>query len=188
MREISQVIWLQLGTIFADFRVHPESNASPNWLDRSQAFSGRLSVEGDLATWHHDLECPSLGREVPDQAALKLDGDLLIEEGTDYVEHWTLLDSLSESGNFVAELYAPSDTPNAGPTNEAIIARVVSVGGSAIGLWHLPQRGAALLRNGRQWEIVSQIGDKTGAASIEELLRSLSEDDATYGEWQIVRY
>lgn len=87
------VSWGQTRNLFVDIRIPPNRPASsgrrsfedftPEELSRiaeQQAFAGHVVVEGDRCTWHRCIDYqPNTGR--PDTGRLRLEGDLLHEEG-----------------------------------------------------------------------------------------------------------
>lgn len=79
--ETTEVTWLQAGELYVDLR-GPAGAVSAG-------FAGRLVSNGGEARWLRtiDLLPP---RATPDQGSLDVDGDDLVETGSDgsYVEHW----------------------------------------------------------------------------------------------------
>jgi hypothetical protein len=126
--ECSDVVWVQVGRWFADFRM-PRPGAPANHpFDRAHAFSGVLEVLDTVGTsatvtWHHDLDSEQATASGsgdaggPDAGHLALAGGVLVESGDGYVEWWSR-PSAREGGppSWVVEHVEPGDGPN-GPVD-----------------------------------------------------------------------
>jgi len=90
----SRVVWLQTPTLYADIRV-PRDRRAP------QGFAGRLTVTGQVCSWHRpiDLQPPP---HPPDVGAMFRRGRRMIECGihANYLEDWRLVDD--GGGRFLA--------------------------------------------------------------------------------------
>ena len=96
--ECSDVVWVQVGPWFTDFRLPRPGASGTHPYDRARAFSGVLGVrqaEGTTAAveWHHDLDTDGAAdggsAATPDAGTLVLAGGLLVETGDGYVEWWS---------------------------------------------------------------------------------------------------
>lgn len=143
--ECSDVVWVQAGPWFADFRL-PRPGAAPDHpFDQRHAFSGILEVRQAVDTsatvaWHHDLDTDSRPDDPPDAGHLALGGGLLVESGDGYVEWWSRPSATP-----------PGATPNrgtwvverAGPADGAVDVRMVCADGMAVAVWAGDHPGGA---------------------------------------------
>lgn len=98
----TEVYWLQSHGLYIDLRLPPERPdftgvcdiehmraEQIDWMARVQGFAGRLSLEGDIASWQRDLDIqpPSA---VADVGRLERRGNAMTEYGVlaDYTEEW----------------------------------------------------------------------------------------------------
>ena len=144
--ECSDVVWVQVGPWFADFRLPRPGASSTHPYDRARAFSGVLDVrhaEGTTATveWHHDLDTDHAddgpGDAAPDAGTLALGGGLLIETGEGYVEWWSRPAGTLERPTGPIGRAAPSDEWVAEHLDAAgaVDARMVCADGMAAAVW-----------------------------------------------------
>lgn len=138
--ECSDVVWVQVGPWFADFRLPRPGASSTHPYDRARAFSGVLDVrhaEGTTATveWHHDLDTDRAdsgpGDAGPDAGTLVLGGGLLIETGEGYVEWWSRPAGSPERLTGPPREWVAEHLDAAG----AVDARMVSADGMAAAVW-----------------------------------------------------
>jgi len=151
--EVSDVVWAQVGSYFADVRVPVAAMGNGSavlcHLDGPQAFSGSLSCDGETVTWRHDLD--TNGHPAGDDCALlERKGSAVIERGAGYLELWNraergpaaVLERLDRDGR---------------PT-----ARVITVADLTVAVWAGRRAGGATLRfDDGGWEIEAYVG--TGA-------------------------
>ena len=182
LSEVSEVIWIQIGENFTDFRSPYENTSTPNLLhqiDRLQVFSGTLTVAKGKATFTHDFHLPRDKCIDPDRSTLILLGEFLIELGDDFMEIWQRINkaqSLQDSTH-ADQLLTPKHEQQhlnhnvAGPTFQ-----VAQVKDLAIGVWQLPTPGGVLLkRSGGTWAVRARIGDERDALLCLETLVRLSK-------------
>jgi hypothetical protein len=172
--ECSDVVWLQWGPWFADFRLPRPGRRAEHHFDLAHAFSGRLAVAeagdplgpGAAVVWHHDLDtAPPPGGE-PDGGRLTLRGELLVETGVGYVEWWRRPDGRpSASAGLVLEHRGPGGE---GP----VVARTVCVDGMAVAVWAGEPGGGAWCSAQANWEPGRLVGGRPEALGIVEALRA----------------
>jgi hypothetical protein len=140
--ECSDVVWVQVGRWFADFRLPRPGVSASHPFDRVHAFSGVLEVFDAVGTsatvrWHHDLDTDHTASDgpgdggSPDAGRLALGGGLLVESGDDYVEWWRR-PAATEDGppGWVVEHVDPVSGPN-GPVD----CRMACADGMAVAVW-----------------------------------------------------
>jgi hypothetical protein len=144
--ECSDVIWIQVGEWFADFRLPRPGGTASHPFDRAHAFSGVLEVldsSGTSATvaWHHDLDTDhtstdasgegASGDDSADAGHLSLGGGLLVESGDGYVEWWSRPAASADGppGWVVAHV-----DPVAG-AGAPVDGRMVCADGMAVAVW-----------------------------------------------------
>lgn len=127
--ERSHVFWLQTPHWHADLRIpdgRPDfsgisrisqcDDAQLAWLARQQGFYGLTQVDGDICTWHRQMDFqPANGSR--DIGRMALDGDRLTETGVevDYLEKWERLPH-SRGGTAALELVWEAGRQPARPT------------------------------------------------------------------------
>lgn len=150
-REVSDVVWAQVGRYFADVRSpapgaegeEPELCA----LDGPQAFSGWLRCEGDLVTWCHDLDTKRLPPGYQDSASLERNGATVIERGPGYLELWM---RARQGPALVLERADRTGVPT---------ARILMVADLTVAVWRGRRAGGATLRfEDGGWEVESYVG------------------------------
>jgi hypothetical protein len=159
-REMSDVLWLQVGPFFADIRLPRPSLEGDralggivmvNALNAARAFSGTVSGGGDRLLWHHDLDTMAVRPAHDDSAVVLRFADLLIEAGAGYVERW----------------HAGHPRPVEGSVFErrtlatgAVDARMLHVGDDAVAVWATPARGGARLQRLADgcWVLAGKVG------------------------------
>ena len=153
-REVSNVVWAQVGRYFADVR-SPATAPEPDEqelcsLDGPQAFSGRVQFDRDKVIWCHDLDTRPLPRGYEDSASLERNGKTVIERGAGYLEVW------KRAGGGPALALERADRTGT-PT-----ARILVVGDLTVAVWSGRRSGGATVRfDDGGWEVESYIG--TGA-------------------------
>jgi hypothetical protein len=148
--ERTDVLWLQVGTFFADLRV-PYEPADPELSvrDDPQAFSGQVRYDPPRLTWTHDLDTMARPSGHKDSAVVERHGSMLFERGEGYIERWQR-ERPPENGT-VLQLH---DSSTGCP-----IARIVIVADLAVGVWIEPvPGGAALVRRRGDWASVAAVG------------------------------
>lgn len=148
--EVSDVVWAQVGSYFADVRVPVAAmgNGSPGLchLDGPQAFSGSLSCNGETFTWRHDLDTNG-HRASDDCALLERKGSGVIERGAGYLEFW------KRAGRGPAAVLERLDRDGS-PT-----ARVITVADLSVAVWAGRRAGGATLRfDDGAWEVEAYVG------------------------------
>jgi hypothetical protein len=96
----TRVLWLQTRGLFADIRIpgdRPKRPTAQSFADYDDAelvklaamygFAGSFAVEGSFCRWLRSLDYQPPGGP-PDEADCRLEGDLLIELGSNYREDW----------------------------------------------------------------------------------------------------
>jgi hypothetical protein len=149
--EVSDVVWAQVGRYFADVR-RPAHRADGEdvqlcALDGPQAFSGRLSYSGDIATWRHDLDTTNQPRGFEESASLERKGSTVIERDPEYLELWR---RVARGPALVIERADHKGAP---------AARIVMVAELAVAVWTGRGSGGATLRfDDGGWEVESYVG------------------------------
>lgn len=156
--EVTDVLWLQVGEMFADIRFPKIGSASEVSLDLPQAFSGSVAVEGSLITWTHDMDTLERPPGKIDDGTFEWQDHILLEIGEDYVEHWDSLGQPQDSPGQVAEYREPVEELSRSTPPAALRSRVVRVGSLAVAVWSSPFPGGALLEAEPQWHIVNEVG------------------------------
>jgi hypothetical protein len=143
--ECSDVVWVQAGPWFADFRLPRPGAAPAHPFDQSHAFSGVLEVRSAVDTsatvaWRHDLDTDSRHDDTPDAGQLALAGGLLVESGDGYVEWWSRPSAVPggpdpSAGAWVVE--------HRDPAVDTVDARMVCADGMAVAVWAGEHPGGA---------------------------------------------
>ena len=186
LAEVSDVLWLQVGTKFADIRFPRAEQTFSVPLDISQAFSGTFSVIGDRMAWIHDLDTvvrPSGGME---EARFDWSDGNLVEIGDDYVEHWDPSAQPLAVPSQVAECFAIPEDSAATSLERVITARVVRIGSLAVAVWFRPWPGGALLVSDPQWRVVSTIGNQATGVDLVVLVGALASEVQLPFGWELV--
>ena len=149
--EVSDVVWAQVGTYFADVRVpvpaSGDGSAGLCYLDGPQAFSGSLVHNGDTVTWRHDLDTEGHRNGFNDSAVLERKGSTVIERGAGYLEFW------KRAGRGPASVLERSDRTGI-PT-----ARILTVADLTVAVWSGRRAGGATLRfDDGGWEVEAYVG------------------------------
>jgi hypothetical protein len=161
LREMSDVLWLQVGDYFADLRVPrraPEGgralggNVMLNALNAPRAFSGTVRGHGDRLVWSHDLDTMAVVPDRNDGAVVLQFADLLVEAGAGYVERW----QAAASGEGPAGTVHERRNLDSG----LVDARMLCLGDDAVAVWAVPARGGARLRRrgGGTWLVDARVG------------------------------
>jgi hypothetical protein len=162
--EPSSVVWVTVAPYFGDVRVLKEHTADAHALDHTQAFAGTLSVVGDTATWHHELDTVDRGDHHADTATVVERYPHLVEIGDGYEERWTKVESdVTRSG--VADLAGPAG---------ALRARIVLIAERAIVVWAMPTPGGALLERRSRWVTAALVGLEPGDLELTTVAASLN--------------
>jgi hypothetical protein len=176
LREMSDVLWLQVGDYFADLRVpRPASEGGRalggdvlvNALNAPRAFSGTVHGTGDTLVWRHDLDTMVVRLDHDDEAVVLRFADLLVEAGAGFVERWQAVSTEAPTG----QVYERR-TVAAG----AVDARVLRIGDDAIALWAAPARGGVRLRrHDGEWEVQARVGAQRLSVEVASNLPGVSE-------------
>jgi hypothetical protein len=167
-REMSDVLWLQVGPYFADLRRPYDAgeggralggNVLVNALNSARAFSGTVEGAGDRITWHHDLDTMPVTSDHHDAAVVLRFADLLMEAGEGYVERWQSACPRGTEGRVLERRSRESGV---------VDARMVQVGADAVAVWFAPASGGARLRCGRDgaWSIEARVGAQPLSAEV----------------------
>ncbi len=89
--KMTEVIWIQTPTLYADIRVAAPDDPSPE--ARDEGFAGWLDVADQVCTWHRPVDLHPRP-EGGDQGAMYLDNDVMIEVGllANYMEEYQRID------------------------------------------------------------------------------------------------
>jgi hypothetical protein len=139
--EVSDVLWLQVGTRFCDLRASRPGPSSDHLLDRPQAFSGTVEISRGAITFHHDLDSLPRDPAHPDVSTVHLAAAAMYERGPGFEERWVRTSGPDDGGG-VAELRADGAAP---------LARVVRVGPLALAVWGGRTPGGARYRADHEW-------------------------------------
>jgi len=194
VEEPSLVVWLQAGSRFADLR-WPLPGAGPlHALDVAQAFSGSVSLHGTVATWCHDLDTSDRAPGHVDSAVVGRDGDLLVEQGQGYVEHWRLASGAGDDA-VAAELVVPTGDRRFTRTATRVAARAVRVGALAVGVWSDPFPGGCLYEldpegggagtTGAGWSPTRRLGHPDGGVGVPVVLAALDAGRPPASPWRL---
>ena len=171
--EPSDVLWLQVGTHFADLRLPRDGGAVSDVYDRPQAFSGVLHVDeaadSPIALWIHDLDTITDRAGVVDRATLRplptaMQPEALDEEGPGYQESWQKVSVDPHASDVVLER---RDSPN------VLTARIVSTSGLAIAVWAGDHPGGEWLDLTDPNSGVRQVGDDDHRFSLDDALATI---------------
>jgi hypothetical protein len=167
--EPSSVLWVTVAPYFCDLRVLDRDDPEPHLLDRTQAFAGTLSVDGDIVTWSHDLDTESPDPRQTDTATVTGGPTELIETGAGYEERWTKVSAATESAGGVPRGVADRSTPDG-----TLGARMVLSGELAIAVWAMPSPGGALIEGGQGWATTRSVGHQPAGLELPAVAAMLS--------------
>jgi hypothetical protein len=189
--ECSDVVWLQWGRWFADFRLPRPGRQAVDQFDVAHAFSGRLAVTeagdpvgpGATVLWHHDLDtAPPPGGE-PDGGQLTVRGELLVETGDGYIEWWQRPEGRPPvSPALVLERRGPA---GGGTDHGAVVARTVCVDGMAVAVWAGEPGGGAWCSAESGWQPGRLVGAPPDALGIVEALQAAVDGGRLPEAWQL---
>ncbi len=138
--EVSDVLWLQVGSHFCDLRTALPGATSLHGLDLPQAFGGHVEVASGAITFRHDLDSMHRDPAHPDVSTVHRIADAMYERGPGFEERW-VLSSRPDDPCALAE----RDGAN------GILARIVRVGAVALAVWGGPEPGGARYAEGEHW-------------------------------------
>jgi hypothetical protein len=174
--ECSDVVWLQVGSWFADFRLPRPGRRATHPFDIAHAFSGKIDVadtsEGRATvTWRHDLDTLDHEDEDPDTARVVLSGRVLVESGEGYVEWWGRPDDADLD---VAGVVLDYQGRGAGAESrkEEVTARVVCVDQMAVAVWSGPGAGGVWCSAAGDWEPRRVVGTWGATADVGLAIRA----------------
>ena len=149
--EVSDVLWIQAGAYFADVRVARPGIGSWSELDQTQAFSGHVTFDCPVVTWHHELDTIGRPPGYEDRADVEAYGaDQLCERAPGYVEFWRRVCE-PDTGTAVLE--------KRDRRTGAIAARVIQSGDVVACVWAgMEPGGAALRHEGGGWDVIALVG------------------------------
>ncbi len=171
--EPSDVLWLQVGTHFADLRLPRDGGVASDVYDRPQAFSGILHVDessaSPMALWMHDLDTISDRAGEVDRATLRPlptaeEPEALDEEGPGYQESWQ---KVSIDPHASDEVLERRDSLN------VLTARIVSTSGLAIAVWAGDHPGGRWLDLTDPNSGIRQVGDDDHRFSLDDALAAI---------------
>jgi hypothetical protein len=139
--EVSDVLWLQVGSHFCDLRTRLAGATSVHGLDLPQAFGGRVEVARGAITFHHDLDSMQRDPAHPDVSTVHRVADAMYERGPRFEERW-VLSSLPDDARALAE--------RSGVDGD-VVARIVRVGAVALAVWGGMEPGGARYTDREQW-------------------------------------
>jgi hypothetical protein len=172
--EPASVLWLTVSPYFCDLRFFNRQEPKPNPLDRSQAFSGTVSVTENIVTWSHDLDTTERARDHADSAPMIGHPGELLEIGDEYEERWLRTEIGGEAAG-AAEIVGADDSP---------LARIVLVGMTAIAVWAEPTPGGALLERSEGWSTSRLLGEEPCELALAEVCAALTGGGALPGWWK----
>jgi hypothetical protein len=131
--EVSDVLWLQVGSHFCDLRTSRPGATVAHGLDLPQAFAGSVEVAQGAITFRHDLDSLHRDPAHPDVSTVHRIAEVMYERGPGFQERW-VLSSEPEHPRVLAER---SDA------HGAVLARIVRVGTVALVVWGGVEPGGA---------------------------------------------
>lgn len=131
--EVSDVLWLQVGSHFCDVRTRLPGASSSHGLDLPQAFGGSVEVARGFITFHHDLDSLRRDPAHPDVSSVHRIAAVMYERGPGFEERW-VLSSEPDHPRAIAERTG---------ADGAVLARIVRVGTVALAVWGGPEPGGA---------------------------------------------
>ncbi len=139
--EVSDVLWLQVGSHFCDLRTAMAGATPVHGLDLPQAFGGRVEVARGAITFHHDLDSVPRDPAHPDVSTVHRIADAMYERGPGFEERW-VLSSQPDDPCALAERYGADGD---------FLARIVRVGAVALAVWGGTEPGGARYTDREQW-------------------------------------
>lgn len=182
--EVTDVLWLQVGEMFADIRFPRAGSSSTISLDLSQAFSGFVAIAGSLITWTHDMDTIERPPGKIDDGTFEWEGDILLEVGEDYVEHWDSLGQPQGSPGQVAEYRGPMEERQGHTPAAALHSRIVRVGSLAVAVWSSPFPGGALLEADPQWHVVNEVGYRWTEGDFTAVVEAMAASNPLPARWE----
>jgi hypothetical protein len=140
-KEVSDVLWLQVGSHFCDLRTTLPGATSVHGLDLLQAFGGSVEVAEGVITFHHDLDSVHRDPAHPDVSTVHRIADAMYERGPGFEERWVLS---SRPGD-------PCALAERNAASGLLLARIVRVGAVALAVWAGPEPGGARYTDREHW-------------------------------------
>jgi hypothetical protein len=131
--EVSDVLWLQVGSHFCDLRMSRPGATVAHGLDLPQAFAGRVEVAQGAITFRHDLDSLRRDPAHPDVSTVHRITEVMYERGPGFEERWVLSPE-PEHPRVLAERSGADGT---------LLARIVRVGTVALVVWGGVEPGGA---------------------------------------------
>ena len=171
-REVSDVLWLQVGRHFCDLRTPHPGTTPTQVLDQTQAFSGTVDLHQGAISFHHDID--SLPRDPgnPDEGTVHRSGDTMMERGPGFEERW-IMASLPGDDTAMAEYRHGG----------AVRARIVRVGSVALAIWGGSLPGGAQYQLRHEWIRERPTANDDGGWHIDAAALAVGQDAPLPDGW-----
>ena len=160
--EVSDVLWLQVGSHFCDLRTPRPGSPSAHGLDLPQAFGGRVELTRGAITFRHDLDSVRRDPAQPDVSTVHRIADAMYERGPGFEERWVLA-SGPDDPCALAERHGA----------DGVEARIVRIGTVALAVWGGPQPGGARYAENDGWAPEPGPCRRPAALGVDEAARAL---------------
>jgi hypothetical protein len=177
--EVTDVLWLQVGSFFCDLRTPFPLTEPTHVLDQPQAFSGTVKIGGGHISFHHDLDSLARDPAHPDEGTVHRKDNVMYERGPGFEERW-LASSLPGDDVAIAEL-RPS-----GPGHSAPTARLIRVGSVALAVWGGTAPGGAQFTKGSGWRTARSLAASDVTEAMDEAARCIGLDETLPSGWVAV--
>jgi hypothetical protein len=171
--EVSEVLWLQVGSSFCDLRTSRPGVATAHGLDLPQAFAGTVDVEDGVITFRHDLDSLHRDPAHPDVSTVHRIAEAMYERGPGFEERW-VLSSEPDHPRAIAER---------GGDDGSVLARIVRVGTTALAVWGGPDPGGAHCADRDGWTPDPGPFRLDPALGVQEATRALVDGGALPAGW-----
>ena len=171
--EVSDVLWLQVGSNFCDLRTALPGAPSAHGLDLPQAFGGRVEVAHGAITFHHDLDTMRRNPARPDVSTVHRIAQVMYERGPGFEERW-VLSSGPDDPCAVAERSGADGSP---------LARIVRIGAVALAVWGGSTPGGARSTDGDGWAPEPAPFPLDPALGVDRAIRALVDDGPLPEGW-----
>jgi hypothetical protein len=171
--EVSDVLWLQVGSHFCDLRTALPGAPSAHGLDLPQAFGGRVEVADGVITFHHDLDTMRRNPAHPDVSTVHRIDEAMYERGPGFEERWVL-----SSGPI-----DPCAVAERKGADGSVLARIVRIGAVALAVWGGSAPGGARFTDRDGWVAERSSFPLDLALGLDRVARAVVDDGPMPGGW-----
>jgi hypothetical protein len=171
--EVSDVLWLQVGSHFCDLRTALPGTPSAHGLDLPQAFGGRVEVAEGVITFHHDLDTVRRDHARPDVSTVHRLAEAMYERGPGFEERWVLSSGPDD----------PCAVAERSGADGSAAARIVRIGTVALAVWGGSVPGGARFTDRDGWAREPSPFPFDPALSVDEATRALVDEGPMPEGW-----